>query len=99
MLPTVEPQRAHEAAPTVSALPAQQAQPQQASTEILGNTVDPFWRFSNQTVPTRCALTLPGGLPFGFVCQPFAAPEDSGRCGSSSAPHVLRAAVPLPSVH
>jgi len=71
---------AHNEAPARQPAPAQQAaQPHQPATEILGNTVDPFWRFSAQTVPTRCSLTMPGGLPFGFVVQPFAAPEDSSR--------------------
>jgi hypothetical protein len=41
--------------------------------------VDPHWRFSVGTVPTRSSLTMPGGLPFGFVIQPFAAPEDRAR--------------------
>ena len=82
MLPTVEPsaQRAHsgaQAAPPPP-LPAAAGAPLQA-TEILGNTVDPCWRFSAQTVPTRCSLTTPDGLPFGFVIQPFAAPGDSAR--------------------
>ena len=63
---------------------AQQQHPAQPPTEILGNTVDPHWHFAVQTVPTRCSMTVPGGLPFGFVVQPFAAPEDSTRCGQHS---------------
>jgi len=79
MLPTHEPPREHKTAPAGGTQPAHQHHAQQAATEILGNTVDPYWRFSTQTVPTLSSLTVPGGLPFGFVVQPFAAPEDSSR--------------------
>ena len=82
MLPTVEP--AAQRAVYNEAPAARQAHEAHVpTTEILGNTVDPFWRFSTQTVPTRCSLTMPGGLPFGFVVQPFAAPEDSSRLAST----------------
>ena len=96
MLPTVEPTRAQPrsaAAPEAftplksqAFTPSQQTPQQPLQTEeILGNTVDPCWRFSAQTVPTRSSLTMPDGLPFGFVIQPFAAPEDSTRSGSPAA--------------
>jgi hypothetical protein len=96
MLPTVEPMRAQPrsaAAPEAftplksqAFTPSQQTPQQPLQTEeILGNTVDPCWRFSAQTVPTRSSLTMPDGLPFGFVIQPFAAPEDSTRSGSPAA--------------
>ena len=103
MLPTVEPPRAQpRSAATPEAFtplrppaftPSQQTPQQPLQTEeILGNTVDPCWRFSAQTVPTRSSLTMPDGLPFGFVIQPFAAPEDSTRSGSPAAA-ALRAPV------
>ena len=96
MLPTVEPSRAQPrsaAAPGAftplrpqAFTPSQQTPQQPLQTEeILGNTVDPYWRFSAQTVPTRSSLTMPEGLPFGFVIQPFVAPEDSTRSGSPAA--------------
>ena len=79
-LPTVEPAaRNSSAVPPVAATDMGQPQAGRVDTEILGNTNDPLWRFSLQTVPTRCALTVPGGLPFGFVVQPFAEAEDSSR--------------------
>ena len=62
--------------------------------EILGNTVDEHWRntcgdelsaprlhppeLRAGAVPTRSSLTK-GGLPFGFIVSPFAAPDDSNR--------------------
>ena len=50
MLPTVEP-AAQRAAFTEAPAARQPQEPhQKPATEILGNTVDPFWRFSAQTV-------------------------------------------------
>ena len=86
MLPTHEPPREHKTATAGGTQPAHQHHAQQVATEILGNTVDPYWRFSTQTVPTLSSLTVPGGLPFGFVVQPFAAPEDSSRSDAAGVP-------------
>jgi hypothetical protein len=47
--------------------------------EILGDVEDPHTRFSSTAVPNRSSLTVPGGLPFGFVTSPFAGPEDGSK--------------------
>ena len=47
--------------------------------EVLGDVQDPHTRFSSSAVPNRSSLTMPGGLPFGFVTSPFAAQEDSSK--------------------
>lgn len=86
MLPSHEPPRQPQghAAPPLAAIGAlHHSGPSGgvpgAMQEILGDVEDPHTRFSSTAVPNRSSLTVPGGLPFGFVTSPFAGPEDGSK--------------------